>query len=80
MKILRLPKKDCVAGTPNFGAKILQARTECGLSQKELAKEIGFDSATAISLMESGQRGVSAKIINRIAYITNLPIAFFFED
>lgn len=79
MKIKRLPKTNCIPERINFGKNIRQAREECGLSQIELASEIGFKSATALSLIESNKRKVSAELLNRIAYITNTPITTMFN-
>ncbi|MBR1146654.1 helix-turn-helix domain-containing protein [Bradyrhizobium sp. AUGA SZCCT0431] len=78
MKIERLPNRDSVAAKPDIGARVRQARNECGLSQTELANELGFESPTAISLIESNSRNISAQKLYQIAHITNLPIAFFF--
>lgn len=80
MKIERLPRKDSKPDTSGIGGKIKQARSECGLSQIELAREIGLKSATAISLMESDMRGVDVQTLRKIAHITNLPITFFFSE
>ena len=50
MKIKRLPQKYNKKLARDFGYLIKKMREECGLSQLELAKEIGLKSATAISL------------------------------
>ncbi len=42
-----------------IGNKIKEARESEGLSQMELAKHLGYESATAISLIEAGERKVS---------------------
>ena len=41
-----------------LGQKIKECRLEKGLSQPELAKVRDFDSATAISLIENGERSL----------------------
>lgn len=79
MKIERLPKSNSVTEKPDFGAAIRQARMECGLSQQELAFEVGYKSATAISLIESNGRGIDATVLNQIAHITGKEIAWFFN-
>lgn len=71
MKIKKLPTIDTKPEFPDFGAIIKKAREECGLSQLELAKEIGKKSATYISLIESGKRGVSCRDFYYIMHVTN---------
>jgi DNA-binding XRE family transcriptional regulator len=67
MLIKRMPRQSPVPRCPDFGVLVKTMREECGLSQIELAKMVGFQSATAISLIESGQRHVSAKTLWLIA-------------
>ena len=50
-----------------IGSKIKELREKAGISQEELAKKIGFGSATAISLIEAGQRKVSIIDLEKIA-------------
>lgn len=50
-----------------IGDRIRAAREERGLSQLELAQSIGFQSATAISLIESGERKVTSGILESLA-------------
>lgn len=69
MKIKRLPKKIELKLVRDFGSIVRQMRQECGLSQAELATEIGLKSATAISLYESNKREISAVHLWRIASI-----------
>lgn len=77
MKIKRLPKLNLPPLEPEVGSKIRRAREECGLSQGELAKELGLCSATAVCLLESNKRKTSAITLWKISQITNLPITFF---
>ena len=78
MKIERLPNRDFNNKViPEVGSKIRKAREECGLSQKELGELMGFNTATAVSLIESNLRGVSAIQLWKVSQITNLPITFF---
>ncbi len=77
MKIKRLYNKDfnkilC----PEIGSKIVSARKQCGLSQKELGDMLGL-SGIAISLLETNKRQVSAVRLWQISQITNLPITYF---
>jgi len=69
MKIKRLPKEINQKVSRAFGYKIKQMREECGLSQKELAKEVGFKSGVAISLYENNKREVSANVLNDICAV-----------
>jgi len=69
MKIKRLPYKIELKLARDFGHMIKQMREECGLSQKELAQEIGLKSGTAISLWESNKREVSAIQLWRVVCV-----------
>jgi len=79
MKIKRLPTLDSTPERVNVGERIRIARTECGLSQKELANQCGFTSATAMSLYESNSRNLSVRLLEQISHVTNLPVNFFIE-
>ncbi len=48
-----------------IGSKIKDARQEANMSQKQLAELVGFDSSTAISLIEAGQRKVSIEDVRK---------------
>ena len=74
MIIKRIPKIDTNFQKINFGEIIKTAREECGLKQKELANQICKETATSISLMESNDRGVSAKDFYRIMEVTQYPL------
>ena len=71
MKIKILPTLNSKPTFPDFGSIIRQAREDCGLSQQELAVEIVKSSAAAICLIESGKRGVSARDLYHILYVTS---------
>jgi len=60
-----------------IGQKIKEARDAASMPQKELADKIGFESATAISLIESGERKVSINDLAKIADILHRDIKFF---
>lgn len=60
-----------------IGNKIKEARQKAELSQKQLADLVGFESATAISLIESGDRKVDIPILENIAKHLKQPIDFF---
>lgn len=61
-----------------IGKKIKMAREGANLSQLDLAKLLGFETATAISLIESGERKVSAENIASLAKILHKDVKFFF--
>ncbi len=51
----------------SIGSRIREERERQKKSQLELAQAVGFESATAISLIESGARGVAADMLSLIA-------------
>ena len=63
-----------------IGGKIKEAREAEGMSQKQLAEKTGFESATAISLIESGERKVSIEILEKVAKVLQHDINFFMGD
>ncbi|MFA5792212.1 MAG: helix-turn-helix transcriptional regulator [Candidatus Paceibacterota bacterium] len=60
-----------------IGAKIREARNKKGLSQKDLAEAVGFDSGTSISLIESGERKMSIVDLEKMAEILNEELKYF---
>ena len=64
-------KKDTI------GARIKLAREALNLSQADLAKALGFQSATAISLIENGERGVSTKVLKELSSILHHGTQYF---
>lgn len=61
----------------SIGIQIKTAREEAGMSQMELAKVLGFESATAISLVEAGERKITADNLEKIAEALHRDIYFF---
>ncbi|MBP6948719.1 MAG: helix-turn-helix transcriptional regulator [Candidatus Pacebacteria bacterium] len=61
----------------SIGIQIKIAREEAGMSQMELAKVLGFESATAISLVEAGERKITADNLEKIAEALHRDIYFF---
>ena len=61
----------------SIGSRIRAAREERGLSQLDLAKALGFHSATAVSLIEAGERGVPATILERLGDVLHCDIKYF---
>jgi transcriptional regulator with XRE-family HTH domain len=61
----------------HIGIRIKSAREERGLSQVDLAKALGFHSATAISLIESGDRKVTAGLLESLSDVLHRDINYF---
>lgn len=61
----------------SIGLKIKEAREFANMSQKELADKIGYESATAISLLEAGERKVSINDLQKMSDIFKRDIKFF---
>jgi len=61
----------------HIGIRIKSAREERGLSQVDLAKALGFHSATAISLIESGDRKVTAGLLESLSEVLHRDINYF---
>ena len=60
-----------------IGARIREAREATGKSQKDIADALNFESATAISLIEAGERKVKVEDLEKIASLLNRDIKFF---
>lgn len=60
-----------------IGQRIREARETAHLSQRELAEKLGYESATAISYIESGERKVSVVDLEQIATILDKDIRYF---
>lgn len=60
-----------------IGGQIKLAREEAGYPQVALAKALDFDSATAISLIENGDRKLTAENLDKVANFLHKDIAFF---
>lgn len=65
--------------TNSIGARIKAAREDKGLSQLELAKLLGFESATAVSLIESGERGVSIEMLTKLCRTLDRGVYYFLD-
>lgn len=62
-----------------IGDRIRKARQEDGLTQAQLAKKLNYNSATAISLIESGERKVRMDHLKNIAKVLHRPVSYFYE-
>ncbi len=60
-----------------IGRKIKEARESANISQKELAEALGFESATAISLIESGGRKAKIEDLEKMSTFLGKDIKFF---
>lgn len=63
--------------TQFIGGKIREAREAAAVSQKTLADAVGFESATAISLIEKGERKLRVEDLEKIAAALNRDIKYF---
>lgn len=59
-----------------IGARLKEAREYLGLSQQEVATALDLPR-TAVSMMESGQRGVDSLELKALAKLYQRPMAFF---
>lgn len=63
-----------------IGRRIRVAREEANLSQQELATKINRDTATAIYLMENGDRKVSIVDLEKIAQVLDRDLSYFLGE
>jgi transcriptional regulator with XRE-family HTH domain len=63
-----------------IGSRVREARQKKGLSQKDLAERLNFESATSISLIEAGERKISIYDLERAADVLNEDIAYFLGE
>lgn len=59
-----------------IGERIKVAREKAGLTQGELALKLGYNSPTAISLIEAGERNVKIEILEKIANILHQDVGY----
>ncbi len=60
-----------------IGANIRKARELSGLSQRQLAEKLGYESSTTVSYIESGERKVSIVDLEKIAHMLDRDIRYF---
>lgn len=60
-----------------IGARIKEARETLSMSQKSLAEALGYESATAISLIESGERRVKIEGLEKLAEVLKKSLEYF---
>lgn len=61
----------------DIGKRLREAREKTGLSQAQLAKELGYESATAVSLIEAGERRFKMEDLQKAADVLHRPIGYF---
>ncbi len=79
-----MPKRIAlVASSPEFkkhlGRRIYDARKAAGMTQAELAKQLGV-STSWVTNIEQGEYGVDLQTIARIASILDYPIEWFLSE
>jgi transcriptional regulator with XRE-family HTH domain len=62
------------------GERIKQARQDAGLTQSELAEQLGLSHPQSISRYERGETEVPQRRLRRIAEVTGKPLGFFLTD
>lgn len=60
-----------------IGGRLREAREKAGLSQAQMAKELGYESATAVSLIEAGERRFKAGDLWKAAEVLHRTIGYF---
>lgn len=63
-----------------IGSRIRALRDEQALSQQELADRAGFQTGTAISLIESGSRRVAIDDLEKIAEVLGVKATYLLGD
>ena len=63
----------------DIGRKIQKAREEAGLSQEEMASQLGYSQA-ALSNYELGKRRLYLANIEQIARMLNKPLSYFLDE
>lgn len=64
----------------DIGERIARAREELGLTQAELASQVGGIDRTAVAKIEAGRRKVSASELARLAAALDRPIDWFVSE
>ena len=62
-----------------IGCRVWEAREEYGMTQEELAGDVGVDSKH-ISRIENGRKHGSDQLIRRISEVTGKPLSFFYGN
>lgn len=62
-----------------FGHRMKMARSKKGLTQRELAEVLGFETAQFISNMERGKAPIPAHLIPRLSALLAIPETAFVD-
>lgn len=62
-----------------IGCRVREARAEYGMTQEELAGDVGVDPKH-ISWIENGRKHGSDQLIRRISEVTGKPLSFFYGN
>lgn len=62
-----------------IGCRVREARAEYGMTQEELAGDVGVDPKY-ISRIENGRKHGSDQLIRRISEATGKPLSFFYGN
>jgi transcriptional regulator with XRE-family HTH domain len=68
-----------MAGTPELGAKIKEARREKGWKQKHLAAEVSVEPIT-VSRWERGATTPDLDVLTAVAEATGKPVTYFVDN
>jgi putative transcriptional regulator len=60
--------------------KLRQVRTRAGLSQSEIAKELGVNDRALISQYETGKRQPSLPVLLKYARLAKVTVEFLIDD
>lgn len=71
--------KKSLRNLSTIGKKIRYARTEAGLSQKDLANQLQL-SDKAVSTYEVGRAQPGIEVLREIGEATGRPVTYFIED
>lgn len=63
-----------------IGQRIKIAREQLGLSQSDLAAQLGYSSSATVSHFESGLRKISIEDLFKIANVLQLPVDYFYNQ
>src|SRR5690625_3437203 len=67
-------------GWAAIGERVRRARVAEGLSQQQLAREIGLEDRTAVSKIERGDRKIDGMELARLSRALNVPLDQFIQD
>lgn len=70
----------CVETASGLGERIRFARERAGMTQAELARQIGLADAQSVSNYERGRSEVPRERLRRISAATRTPIAYFVSE